>query len=143
MRIPTMRTVAMPADTNPRGDIFGGWIMSQMDLAGGEVARRYAKGKVATVAVSELQFHKPVFVGDYVSCFADIVKAGTTSITIHVETFVERDESEMEKVTEGTFVFVAIDENRRPRPLGANISVKPEARIKKKKDWLSDPVQIG
>jgi len=143
MRIPTMRTVAMPADTNPRGDIFGGWIMSQMDLAGGEVARRRAKGKVATVAVSELQFHKPVYVGDYVSCFADIVKVGTTSITVHVETFVERDESEMEKVTEGTFVFVAIDENRRPRPLDSNISVKPKATTKKKKDWLSDPVSIG
>lgn len=115
MRIPTIRTVAMPKDTNPRGDIFGGWIMSQMDLAGGEVARRRAKGKVATVAVSKLQFHKPVHVGDTVSCFATIVKVGTTSITVHIETFVERDEEEIEKVTEGTFVFVAIDENRKPR----------------------------
>ena len=114
---PVIRTIAMPKDTNPRGDIFGGWILSQMDLAGGEVARKRAQGKVTTIAISEIQFLKPVYVGDVVSCFAKIEKVGTTSITIKIEVFAERYNVEMNKVTEGTFVFVAIDENKNPRPV--------------------------
>lgn len=114
---PVIRTIAMPKDTNPRGDIFGGWILSQMDLAGGEVARKRAQGKVTTIAISEIQFLKPVYVGDVVSCFAKIEKVGTTSITIKIEVFSERYNIEMNKVTEGTFVFVAIDENKNPRPV--------------------------
>lgn len=108
-----LRTMAMPADTNPRGDIFGGWIMSQMDLASAVVANKRV-GRCATVAVSEIQFHKPVHIGDVISCYSEIIKIGNTSITIHVEVFVDKDDAE-EKVTEGTFVYVALDENNRPR----------------------------
>ena len=117
-RTPVIRTIAMPADTNPRGDIFGGWLVSQMDLAGGEVAGIRARGKVATVAIDKLQFHKPVLVGDTVSCYAEITKVGNTSITLKVEAFSSNrvDDSE-EMVTEGTFVFVAIDSKKRPRPV--------------------------
>ncbi len=114
---PIIRTIAMPKDTNPRGDIFGGWILSQMDLAGGELARKRAQGNVTTIAISEIQFLKPVYVGDVVSCFAKIEKVGTTSITIKIEVFSERYNIEMNKVTEGTFVFVAIDKNKKPRPV--------------------------
>ena len=117
-RKPVMRTIAMPADTNPRGDIFGGWIVSQMDLAGGEVAGRRAKGKTTTVAISELRFIKPVLVGDAVSCYVEIEKVGNTSITVKVEVYVtDRYNNREKKVTEGTFVFVAIDDNKRPRPV--------------------------
>ncbi len=118
MRVPVIRTIAMPRDTNSRGDIFGGWLVSQMDLAGGEVARKRAGGKVATVAISEIQFYEPVSVGDSVSCFAEVAKVGTTSITVKVETFIENLTSGGEKkVTEGIFIFVALDKNKRPRPV--------------------------
>lgn len=118
---PVIRTIAMPKDTNPRGDIFGGWILSQMDLAGGEIARKRAQGNVTTIAISEIQFLKPVYVGDVVSCFAKIEKVGTTSITIKIEVFAERYNTEMNKVTEGTFVFVSIDENKNPRPVDQTV----------------------
>jgi acyl-CoA thioesterase YciA len=114
---PAIRTVAMPADTNPNGDIFGGWLMAQMDVAGSVAAVRRAKGRVATVAVAAMTFHKPVFVGDLVSCYAEIVKVGRTSMTITVETWVDRRSGEAQKVTEGTFVYVALDGNGKPRPV--------------------------
>jgi acyl-CoA thioesterase YciA len=115
---PAMRTIAMPADTNPNGDIFGGWLLAQMDLAGGNVAVRRARGRVATVAITAMTFHLPVFVGDEVSCYGIIERVGRTSIAIRVETWVRRARTgEREKVTEGLFTYVAMDENRRPRPV--------------------------
>lgn len=113
---PALRTIAMPADTNPNGDIFGGWLLSQMDLAGGVVALRRACGRVATVGIEAMTFHKPVFVGDEVSCFAHVVKVGRTSIRVRVETWVRRARTgEPVKVTEGVFTFVAIGDDGRPR----------------------------
>ena len=112
---PALRAIAMPADANPRGDIFGGWLLSQMELAGSTVAIRRAKSRVATVAVTSMTFRKPVFVGDEVSCYAEIVKVGTTSITVKIESWVRRGVSgEALKVTEGLFTYVAIDADRRP-----------------------------
>ena len=114
----TIRTTAMPADTNPNGDIFGGWLMGQMDIAGGSTAIQRAQGRVATVAVDAMTFHKPVFVGDEVSCYTRIERVGNTSISIRVETWVRRARTrELIKVTEGTFVYVAIDGDGRPRPV--------------------------
>ncbi|WP_119165774.1 acyl-CoA thioesterase [Algihabitans albus] len=108
---PALKTVAMPGDANPNGDIFGGWVMAQMDLAGAVPAVRRAQGRVATVAVEAMRFHKPVFVGDLVSCYADLVTVGRTSMTVRVETWAERRiVQERVKVTEGIFVYVAIDE---------------------------------
>lgn len=106
----------MPSDTNPHGHIFGGWLMSQMDLAGGTCAHHRAQGPVATVGVESMTFHQPVFVGDQVTCYADIVRVGRTSITTRVEAWVKRmsDGSEI-KVTEGTYTFVAVDDHQRPR----------------------------
>ncbi|MGH7090421.1 MAG: acyl-CoA thioesterase [Stellaceae bacterium] len=113
-----LRAIAMPADANPAGDIFGGWLLSQMDLAGGTTAGRRAKGRVATVAITGMSFHLPVFIGDEVSCYADIVKVGRTSIQVKVESFARRQPSgEQVKVTEGLFTYVAIDNERRPRPV--------------------------
>jgi acyl-CoA thioesterase YciA len=123
---PAIRTVAMPADTNPAGDIFGGWLMAQMDLAGAVAAMRRARGRVATVAVDAMTFHKPVFVGDLVSCYAEVVRTGRTSMTVKIETFVERRASRtIEKVTEATFTFVALDRDGRPRPVDAPLAGSP------------------
>ncbi len=117
-REPAVRMLAMPADANPSGDIFGGWLMSQMDIAGGIAANARARGRVATVAVDGMEFHLPVNVGDLVSCYTDIVRVGRTSITVHVETFARRRQGgETVKVTEGTFVYVALDADGRPRPV--------------------------
>jgi len=106
-----IRTLAMPRDTNPSGDIFGGWVMSQMDVAGGVTAGARAKGRVATVAVQGMVFHRPVHVGDVVCCYADIQQVGRTSITILVEAWVLRDRHAEDrlKVTEGVFTYVALD----------------------------------
>tara|TARA_X000001036_G_scaffold353417_1_gene334735 strand:- start:159 stop:566 length:408 start_codon:yes stop_codon:yes gene_type:complete len=114
--------VAMPADTNPSGDIFGGWILSQMDIAGGVAASRLAEGRTATVGVKEMEFHKPVSVGDLVSCYTQLQKIGTSSITIKIEAWITNryDKDSLTKVTEGIFTYVAIDENRRPRIVGKN-----------------------
>jgi len=118
---PCLRAIAMPADTNPSGDIFGGWLLSQMDLAGSTVATRRAKGRVATVAVTSMVFRQPVFVGDELSCYGKISKIGRTSITVSVESWVRRGVgTEAIKVTEGLFTYVAIDGNRRPREIGAD-----------------------
>jgi acyl-CoA thioesterase YciA len=115
---PVIRTIAMPADTNPAGDIFGGWLMAQMDLAAGNAAARRARGRCATVAADSMVFHSPVFVGDEVSLYADVVRVGRTSMSIRIEAWRRsRDGDDGFKVTEATFTFVAIDEARRPRPI--------------------------
>lgn len=115
---PALRTLAMPRDANANGDVFGGWVMSQMDLAGGVSAARRAEGRIATVAVEAMRFHQPIAIGDLVTCYARIARTGNTSITVKVETWARRRLSGAEvKVTEGTFIYVAIDENGRPRPL--------------------------
>lgn len=113
-----IRTIAMPADTNPGGDIFGGWLMSQMDLAGGTAANARAKGRVATVAVDGMVFHLPVLVGDELTCYAELLKVGRTSLTYRITAFVRRRECrEHIKVTEAIFTYVAIGDDRRPRPV--------------------------
>jgi len=106
-----LRTLAMPADTNPSGDIFGGWVMAQMDIAGGITAWNRADGRVATVAVDGFTFHRPIFVGDVVCCYTEVVKTGRTSITVLVSAWVLRGRRPDQRinVTEGTFTFVAID----------------------------------
>jgi acyl-CoA thioesterase YciA len=110
-----IRTIAMPKDTNPNGDIFGGWLMSQMDMAGGTLAYRRARSRVATVAVDGMSFLKPVFVGDEVTIYAHVIGTGRTSMRIFVEAWRRsRHDLHSQKVTEATFVFVAIDEQRRP-----------------------------
>ena len=112
------RTLAMPADTNPRGDIFGGWIMSLMDTAGAMTATSHADGTVVTVAVSNIVFLQPVKVGDVVCCYTDTIRLGRTSITLHVEVWVLRHgRGSRMKVTDAEFTFVAVEENGRPRPL--------------------------
>jgi len=121
-RQPAIRMLAMPSDTNPYGHIFGGWIMSQMDIAGAVVALEYAQGRVATIAVTSMEFHKPVFVGDLISCFAHIEKLGNSSLTVKVEVFAQRTRQNVEviKVTEATIVYVALDEQGRCRRLPAS-----------------------
>jgi len=118
-REPALRAIAMPADANANGDIFGGWVLSQMDdLAGGSLAVQRARGRVATVAITAMTFHLPVYIGDEVSCYGEIVRVGHTSITIHIESWARRHRGgERVKVTEGTFTYVAIGEDRRPRPV--------------------------
>jgi acyl-CoA thioesterase YciA len=117
---PLLRTVAMPADANTNGDIFGGWLMGLMDLAGGNAAMRRARGRVATIAVDAMVFHRPVFVGDEVSIHACVVGVGRTSIRVRVEAWRRAlAEEAMEQVTEADFTFVAIDAERKPRPVPA------------------------
>jgi len=114
----TLRMIAMPRDTNPAGDIFGGWLVSIMDMAGGTVAIHTSKGRVVLAAIDKMSFLRPVLVGDEVSCYAHIVKTGTTSMQVSVEAWVRRPRGgHIHKVTEGLFTFVGIDENRKPRPL--------------------------
>lgn len=114
-----IKTVAYPCDTNVYGDIFGGWVMSNIDIAGAVVAVKEAKGRVATVAVNAIQFHRPVYVGDVVCCYGKIAKIGTTSITVKVEVWVDRyGYDERIKVTEGVVTYVAIGEDRKPRAIG-------------------------
>ncbi|MAN79547.1 MAG: acyl-CoA thioesterase [Rhodospirillaceae bacterium] len=114
-----IRTLAMPADTNPSGDIFGGWVMAQMDVAGGIVAAQHANGRVATVAVDGFIFHKPVNVGDVLCCYADVVRVGHTSIALRIEAWAlrQRARDRRVRVTEGIFTFVALDENGKKRPV--------------------------
>ncbi len=116
--LPAIRTIAMPADTNPSGDIFGGWLMAQMDLAAGNTAARVARGRSATIAVDGIVFLKPVHVGDEVTLYADLVSSGRTSMQIRVEAWRRsRDGDESERVTQATFTFVALDMAGRPRPI--------------------------
>src|SRR5204863_4270269 len=111
-----LRMVAMPRDTNPSGDIFGGWIVSLMDIAGGTVAIHASKGRVVLAAINKMSFLRPVFVGDEVSCYAYVEKIGTTSMSINIEAWVRRPQNgHIHKVTEGVFTFVALDEERKPR----------------------------
>ena len=113
---PVIRTIAMPADTNPAGDIFGGWLMTLMDLAAGNAATRRARGRCAPVAVDGMAFLRPVLGGDEVSLYATIEKVGRTSMTVHVEAWRRsRAEELRERVTEARFTFVALDDDRRPR----------------------------
>jgi acyl-CoA thioesterase YciA len=115
---PAIRTIAMPADTNPAGDIFGGWLMAQMDLAAGNVAARRARGRCATIAVDGFTFLKPVHVGDEVTVYAEVQSVGRTSIKLEVSAWRRpRDGEESIQVTGAHFTFVAIDEHRRPRPV--------------------------
>ena len=117
-RGPAIRTIAMPADTNPSGDIFGGWLMAQMDLAAGNTATRVARGRCATIAVDEIHFLQPVYVSDEVTLYADLESVGRTSMRIKVEAWRRaRDADETEKVTEALFTFVALDQAGRPRPV--------------------------
>jgi acyl-CoA thioesterase YciA len=115
----TLRVMPMPADANQNGDIFGGWIMSQVDIAGGAVASRLARGRVATVAVKEFVFKQPVHIGDLLSFYADVERIGKTSITVTVEVYAERRPSDptVVKVTEATLTYVAIDGAGQPRPV--------------------------
>ncbi|WP_322996622.1 acyl-CoA thioesterase [Castellaniella sp.] len=116
---PVIRVMPMPADANVHGDVFGGWIMSQVDIAGSVPASRRAGGRVATVAVNAFTFKQPVFVGDLVSFYASIIRTGRTSITVAVEVYAQRQglDAEAIKVTEATLTYVATDESRRSRPL--------------------------
>lgn len=112
----TIQTLAMPASTNANGDIFGGWIVSQMDLAAGVFAKKMAQGRVATVAIHSMTFLKPVHVGDVVSCYVELIKMGNTSMTLNVEVWaVPATQQDKYQVTDGVFVFVAIDDLGKPR----------------------------
>ncbi len=118
-KMPQLRVMPMPSDANVHGDVFGGWIMAQVDIAGALPAMRRANGRVATVAVNSFVFKNPVFVGDLLSFYVDIVKVGNTSVTVNVEVYAERRlEAEVVKVTEATLVYVATDSNRKPRVIG-------------------------
>jgi len=111
-----LQTIAMPADANADGDIFGGWLVSQMDLAGAVTANRLARGRVATVALDSMVFLRPVAVGSVISCYTEVLNIGRSSMTILVEVWAQHhSDREVRKVTEGQFTFVAIDENRRTR----------------------------
>ena len=112
----SLQTIAMPCDTNSSGDIFGGWLVSQMDLAGSVHAGRIARGRIATVAIDRMSFMVPVKVGAIISCYTSLVSVGRSSIEINIEVWASYTEhAERTKVTEGTFVFVAIDQNGRTR----------------------------
>lgn len=118
---PHLRTVAMPRDTNASGAIFGGWTLSQMELAGGSFAAHQAKGRVATVSIEAMRFLRPVAVGDEVSCYCVLEHEGGTSVAVKIETWArDRAGSAPEKVTEGVFTYVALDEDGKPRELGSN-----------------------
>ena len=116
---PALRVMPMPADANQNGDIFGGWIMAQVDIAGGTLAGRLARGRIATVAVNSFVFKEPVHIGDLLSFYVELVKIGNTSITVNVEVYAERKPSEPKvvKVTEATLTYVAIDSDGRQRPV--------------------------
>jgi len=114
----TIRTVAMPADANPAGDIFGGWVLAQMDIAGGVRAAQEAQGRVATVAVDAMTFIRPVHIGDVLCVYTDVVRVGRTSVTINIEAWALRERiGAREQVTRAQFVFVAIGPDRRPREI--------------------------
>jgi acyl-CoA thioesterase YciA len=118
---PAIRTIAMPADANANGDIFGGWLLSQMDLAGASVAGRRSRSRVATVAITGMSFRRPVYVGDEVTCYASVEKVGHTSLTVKIESWVRRsrgiDDSKPIAVTEGIFTYVAIGPDGTPKPV--------------------------
>jgi acyl-CoA thioesterase YciA len=120
---PAIRTIAMPADTNPHGDIFGGWLLCQMDLAGATIATRHAGGRVVTIAITAMVFHRPVCVGDEMSCYASVSKTGNTSITIKIESWARRARGADTipiKVTEGLFTYVRVDPDGHPQTVAAD-----------------------
>ncbi len=115
-----VRTLAMPGDTNPNGDIFGGWVLSQMDIAGGIFSGKHCHGRTVTVAIESMTFLKPVLVGDVLCCYCDLIKEGNTSITLKIEAWtIRRFETQRVLVTEGVFTYVAVDEERRPRSINS------------------------
>jgi len=115
---PAIRITAMPADANPAGDIFGGWLMAQMDMAAGIIAARHCEGRAATIAVEGMKFENPVHVGDEVSVYATLASVGRTSMVIAIEAWRRpRTGHERQQVTQARFIFVAIDDDRRPRPV--------------------------
>jgi len=118
---PVLRVVPMPADVNQHGDIFGGWIMAQVDIAGGVLAARQARGRVATVAVNSFTFKEPVLVGDVVSFFGEVLRVGRTSVTVSIEVYAQRNPDDLVtvKVTEASLTYVAVGADRRPRPIVA------------------------
>ena len=114
----TVRVIAMPADTNANGDIFGGWVLSRMDQAGGIAAVERAKGRAVTIAIQAMTFHRPVRVGDVLEVYTEVTKVGRTSMVIEIEALAVRFKTRLrEKVTDGTFTFVAIDDDGKPRPI--------------------------
>jgi acyl-CoA thioesterase YciA len=120
---PALRAIAMPADTNPHGDIFGGWLLCQMDLAGSTTATRRACGRVVTVAITGMTFHRPVRIGDEVTCYCAIEKVGTTSITVNVQSWVRRGTGDEQiKVTEGRFIYVAVNAEGQPKPVSRSMT---------------------
>lgn len=120
-----LRTLAMPADTNPAGDIFGGWVLSQMDIAGGIFTKKICNGRTVTVAIDSMTFHLPVLVGDVLCCYVNLVKTGNTSITVKVEVWSVREyETQRIKVTEGLFTYVAVDHHRKPTQIKKKTEVK-------------------
>ncbi len=117
----SIRTLGMPADTNQYGDIFGGWLLGQMDIAGGIFAAGIAKGRTATVAVDAMTFRNPVSVGDVMCIYTDLIRIGNTSVTVHVEAWViRRNQTDQLLVTDGNFTYVALDSERRPRAIDVN-----------------------
>ena len=118
----TIRTIAMPKDTNANGDIFGGWLVSQMDIGAAILARQICQGRVTTVAIEKMTFIKPVYTGDVVCCYAELQKVGKTSMHINMQVWtIPHDATTRQKVAEGIFVFVAIDENGRPKPVYSSL----------------------
>lgn len=113
----TIRTLAMPADANPAGDIFGGWVLAQMDIAGGIAANEAAQGRVVTASIEAMSFLKPVKIGDVLCVYTSVTEVGTTSMKIHVEAWARRRTADRVRVTEATFVFVALGDDGRPRPV--------------------------
>ena len=128
-----MRVMPMPADVNANGDIFGGWIMAQVDIAGAVLAARQAKGRVATVAVNQFVFKQPVSIGDLLSFYADVLQIGNTSVTVRVEVYAERNPADLQvvKVTEANLTYVAIDVQGRPLSLAASAGRASAARAAK------------
>lgn len=115
----TIQVLAMPKDTNPSGDIFGGWLLSQMDIAGGIFCKKVTKGRVVTVTIDRMEFKLPVFIGDTLSCYVQLKRIGRTSMTVFIEAYVSRqfETEKLIKVTEGEFKYVHVDENRSPLPI--------------------------
>jgi acyl-CoA thioesterase YciA len=130
--MPVLRVMPMPSDANIHGDVFGGWIMAQVDIAGSLPAVKRANGRVATIAVNSFLFKQPVFVGDLLSFYAEVVKVGNTSITVHVEVYAERNrlDADVVKVTDATLTYVATDAKRQPRQLPKAIKVATKKAAK-------------
>lgn len=143
-KIPELRVVPMPADSNQNGDIFGGWIMAQVDVAGGIVAGRVARGRVATVSVNSFVFKQPVQIGDVLSLYADVVRIGNTSITVKVEVYAERGRADAKivKVTEAALTYVAIDLKGKPRPVPPAAAPRAAPRPTTRRSAVPSPRRV-